>query len=94
MEDDFVNNSVLILVKSSVIVNNKKIFKDIKKMGYQVAIIYDNNVLKEKDNQIYNVASYIFIDKKIYKTLNFEHLNPDVLVFEDIKSKLDIPGGE
>ncbi len=94
LDDEFVKNSVLILVKSSVIVNKKKLFKDLKKQGYQIAIVYDNNEVKDKDNPIYSVATYVFVDKKAGKNINFDLLVPDAIVLENILTKVDIPRGE
>ena len=94
LDDEFVKNSVLILVKSSVIVNKKKLFKDLKKQGYQIAIVYDNNEVKDKDNPIYSVATYVFVDKKAGKNINFDILVPDAIVLENILTKVDIPRGE
>lgn len=94
LEDEFVKESVLILVKSSVIVDKKKIFRDIKKLGYQIAIVYDNNQIKDTDNSIYAVATYLFIDKKMAKGISFDILDSKVVVKENILDKVDIPGGE
>ena len=94
LDDEFVKNSVFILVKSSVIVNKKKLFKDLKKQGYQIAIVYDNNEVKDKDNPIYSVATYIFVDKKAGKNINFDLIVPDAIVLENILTKVDIPRGE
>ena len=84
----------MILVKSSVIVNKKKLFKDIKKLGYNIAVVYDGNQIKEKDNSIYSVATYLFVDKKVSKTLSFDMIDPNIVVLENILGKVDIPGGE
>lgn len=94
LEDEFVKNSVLILVKSSVIVNNKKTFKDMKKQGYQIAIIYDNTSTKDSNNPIYSIATYLFVDKKVGKGIKFDHLDPKAIVYENITTKVDIPRGE
>ena len=94
LNDEFVKNSVLILTKSSVIANKKKEFKDIKKLGYQIAIVYDNIQLKATDATIYSLATYMFIDKKVAKDLNLNLIDPNIIVFENILSKVDIPGGE
>lgn len=94
LNNEFVKESVLILVKSSVISNKKKIFKDIKKEGYQIAIVYDNNPIKEQDSSIYAIATYLFIDKKLSKDINFDTVDSNVIVLENILTKVDIPGGE
>lgn len=94
LNNEFVKESVLILVKSSVIANKKKIFKDIKKEGYQIAIVYDNNPIKEQDSSIYAIATYLFIDKKLSKDINFDTVDSNVIVLENILTKVDIPGGE
>ena len=94
LNDEFVKNSVLILAKSSVAVSKKKLFRDIKKLGYQIGIVYDNNELKGKDNSIYSVATYIFIDKKIGRSLNFDLIDKNAVILENIMTKVDIPRGE
>ena len=94
LDNEFIKESVLILVKSSVIVNKKKIFKDIKKEGYQIAIVYDNNPIKIADSSIYSIATYIFIDKKVAKEVSFDSVESKAIVLENILDKVDIPGGE
>lgn len=94
LNNEFVKESVLILVKSSVIANKKKIFKDIKKEGYQIAIVYDNNPIKEQDSSIYAIATYLFIDKKLSKDISFDTVDSNAIVLENILTKVDIPGGE
>ena len=94
LNNEFVKESVLILVKSSVISNKKKIFKDIKKEGYQIAIVYDNNPIKEQDSSIYAIATYLFIDKKLSKDISFDTVDSNAIVLENILTKVDIPGGE
>ena len=94
LDNEFIKESVLILVKSSVIVNKKKVFKDIKKEGYQIAIVYDNNPIKIADSSIYSIATYIFIDKKVAKEVSFDSVESKAIVLENILDKVDIPGGE
>jgi len=94
LDNEFIKESVLILVKSSVIVNKKKVFKDIKKEGYQIAIVYDNNPIKIADSSIYSIATYIFIDKKVAKEISFDSVESKAIVLENILDKVDIPGGE
>ena len=94
LNNEFVKESVLILVKSSVISNKKKIFKDIKKEGYQIAIVYDNSPIKEQDSSIYAIATYLFIDKKLSKDISFDTVDSNAIVLENILTKVDIPGGE
>ena len=94
LEDEFVKNSVLILVKSSVILKNKKLFKDIKRLGYQIAIIYDNVDKKDRNDSVFALATYLFIDKKLKKEVSFDVVESKAIIYEDISSKLDVPGGE
>ena len=92
LEDEFVKNSVVILVKSSVIVKKKKIFESIKKSGYQIGIVYDSN--RDKDNSIYSLATYLFVDRKDRENLNLNLIDPERVILEDIITKVDIPGGD
>ena len=91
LEDELVKNSVLILVKSSVIVKKEKLFRDIKKQGYQVAIVYDNN---DANNSVYAIATYFFIDKTTKDNLKFYVIDSEKIIYEDILTKIEIPGGE
>ena len=94
LEDEFVKNSVLILIKSSVILKNKKIIKDIKKLGYQIAIVYDNVSPKDKNDSIFALATYLFIDKKLKKEVSFDVVDSKTIIYENILDKVDIPGGD
>ena len=94
LEDEFVKNSVLILVKSSVILEKKKLFKDIKKLGYQIAVFYDNVATKDRNDSVFALATYLFIDKKLKKEVSFDVVESKAIVYEDISDKLDIPGGD
>ena len=94
LNNEFVKESVLILVRSSVIINQKQVFKNIKKEGYQIAIVYDNNPIKVADSSIYSLATYIFIDKKVAKEISFDSVDDKAIVLENILAKVDIPGGE
>lgn len=91
LEDEFVKNSILILVKSSVIVKKEKLFRDIKKQGYQIAIVYDNN---DTNNSVYAVATYLFVDKKIGDNLRFDTIDSEKILYEDLTTKIDLPGGD
>lgn len=92
LEDEFVKNSVVILVKSSVITKKKKIFEAIKKSGYQIGIVYDSN--PDKDNSIYSLATYLFVDRKDRENLNLNLIDPERVILEDVITKVDIPGGD
>ena len=91
LEDEFVKNSILILVKSSVIVKKEKIFRNIKKLGYQVAIVYDNN---ETNNSVYAIATYLFVDKKVGDNVRFDVIDSEKIIYEDLLTKVDLPGGD
>ena len=94
LEDEFVKNSVLILVKSNVILENKNLFKNIKRQGYQIAIVYDNNDNSKTNDSIYAIATYLFVDKKIGKKLSFDTVDQKSIVYENILSKIDLHGGD
>lgn len=94
LEDEFVKNSVLILVKSNVILDNKNLFKNIKRQGYQIAIVYDNNDNTKTNDSIYAIATYLFVDKKIGKKLSFDTVDSKSIVYENILSKIDLHGGD
>lgn len=92
LEDEYIKNSVLIIVKSSVIIKKKKIFEGIKKSGYQIGIVYDTN--PDKDNSIYSLATNLFVDRKDKENLNLNLIDPEKVILEDIITKVDIPGGD
>ena len=41
LEDESLKNSVVLLVKYSVLLKNKKTIRDMKKLGYKIGIIFD-----------------------------------------------------
>lgn len=95
LQDEACKNSVLLLVRYSVLIKNKKIIKDIKKLGYRFAIYFDDTSIKEKDKTVLSVADYVFASRKIIQTLDMTlYISKDSIIVEDVTSKVDISGGE
>ncbi len=94
LEDESSKNSVVLLIKYSILLKNKKIIRDIKKLGYKIGVIFDVASLSEKEKVTLSVADYIFIDRKVSKTLNLTSIDTNTIVLENIMTKVDVPGGE
>lgn len=99
MDDEFTKNNIYILVKYEELLNNKKVIKELRKMGYKFALVFDKTVeVKAKDMGNIYVADYIFIDKKMVDTANILPNIPEELInniiYEDVGSKVGNYGGE
>lgn len=98
LDDELVKKCTLLLVKYDTLISNKKKIKELKKLGYRIALIFDDYVqIKAKDKPSILLAEYIFVDKKINKVLGISSMVPKDLkqhvIQEDIVSKVDISGG-
>ena len=99
LDSEIAKKFVLILIKYDALVANKKVIKKLKKMGYRIALVFDDyKQIKAKDKDSIILVDYIFVDKKINKLLGISSLIPSELkknlVLEDIVSKVDMAGGE
>ena len=92
LDDEFVKNSVLILVKSSIVKEKERTLQEIKKQGYQIAVAYDS--VEPNDNTMYTLATYLFVDKKNKKSINLNLMNSNRIIFEDVLTKVDVSGGD
>lgn len=99
MEDEYLKNNIIILVKFEVLVSNIKKIKELRKSGYKFALVFDKTVeLKDKDQKNLSIAEYIFADKKSVDTATILSKIPEDIaknvVFEDIGKKVGNYGGE
>jgi hypothetical protein len=99
IEDKYAKDNVIILITFEDLLNNKQIVKEIRKMGYKFALVFDeHSVIKEKDRGNIYIADYIFVNKDVanmIKVLPFipEELS-DKVIYEDIVDKVNDLGGE
>ena len=93
-EDEYAKNNIVVLTKYEDL--NKKIIKKYVKEGYHIAINLGDNEIKAKDQGCIELMDYIFIDKKVKKSvLNSidvlasipENLHARV-IYDDIASKV------
>lgn len=94
MDDEFIKNSLYIIVHYEDLIKNKKTIKDMKKKGYKFAVLFSNTVEVSETNQsILSVADYIFMGKKtvdtnkILSSIHFE--TKGKVIYEDLESKLE-----
>ena len=99
MDDEFIKNSLYILVHYEELIKNKKVIKDLKKSGYKFAVLFDNTVEVSETNQsILSIVDFMFMDKKkvdtnkILSSIHFD--TKGKIIYEDLESKLENYGGE
>lgn len=99
IDNKYAMENVLILLSFEDILNNKVIIKNIRKMGYRYALVFDKEIdidSKERGN-IY-IADYIFIDKKTVDAEKMVSFIPkDFLgnvIYEDVINKVGDYGSE
>ena len=99
MNDEFIKNSIYVLVHYEDLIKNKKVIKELKKSGYKFAVIFNNTVEVSETNQsILSIADYMFMDKKktdtnkILSSIHFD--TKGKVLYEDLESKLENYGGE
>ena len=100
LNDEYVKNSLIIVVKEDEFKENKKIIKKLMKMGFRFSIsLEQEKSLSEKEKKDLYLVKYIFVGKKkkmsslIYDSIPEELL--DKVIFDDILSKTgNYIGGE
>jgi signal peptidase len=99
IDDKYAKDNVIILITFEILLNNKKIIKKVRKMGYKFALVFnqETSVLEKNRGDIY-IADYIFINKKVVNIENILSLIPeellDKVIYEDIVEKVGDFGGE
>ena len=100
LDDEFVKNSLIILVKEEDFKQNRKTIKKMMKLGFRFAIsIEQEKELSEQEKKDLFLAKYIFVGKKkkasteIYNSIPKELL--ENVIFDDILDKTgNYVGGE
>jgi hypothetical protein len=93
IEDKYAKDNVMILITFEVLLSNKEIVTEIRKMGYKFALVFSKDTVVDEKNrgEIY-ISDYIFIDKKIVNTVKILPLIPtellDKIVYENIVDKV------
>lgn len=99
MSDEFIKNSLYILVHYEDLIKNKKVIKELKKSGYKFATLFNNTVEVSETNQsILSIVDFMFMDKKkvdtnkILSSIHFD--TKGKVIYEDLESKVENYGGE
>jgi len=98
IDDKYVKDNTIILVTFEDLLNYKKVLKEIKKMDYHFALVFDKDTtIGEKDRGNIYIADYIFMTKKIVSSTKILQFIPEDLiskiVYEDVIDKVgDVKG--
>ena len=93
LDDEISKNSILFFNDYNEVINNKRVFKTLKKDGHNFTIGFnkDSNV-KTKDSSYVGLAEYLFCDSKIMKEIdlinNISSEDKNKVVKEDIYEKV------
>lgn len=99
IDDEHARESVLLLIKIEDLDKYKTLVKKLKKKGYQFTIGINSEMKIEEANQeVMNLADYIFVDKRIPNVVKLVSSLPeditDKVIYEDITDKISDFGGE
>lgn len=99
IDDEYAKDNIIILITLEDLLNNKKIVKKVRKIGYKFALVLDKEtVIEEKDRGNIYIADYIFVDKKVVNTVKMLSFIPEELldnvIYEDIFDKVGGFGSE
>ncbi len=99
MNNDFLKDNIFILCQYEDLMENKKVIKNLKKVGFRFALSLDEAVkINDKDHPMINIMDYIFINKSKFDTANIIPNLPEEaavhVISEDIGSKVGNFGGE
>lgn len=100
LNDEFVKNSIIILVRENEFRENKKIIKKLMKIGFKFAISLEGEKsLNEKEKKDLYLVKYIFVGlKKNVSSVIYDSIPEELLervVFDDILNKTgNYVGGE
>ncbi len=98
ISDEFAKNNVIIAVEYDTLVANKKKFNDMKKSGYHLAVVFnEDSIIKSKDQKNINIADYVFMKKNMGNEKEIlEKLTDDLkksIIYDDILNKTNISDG-
>ena len=99
LEDEYAKNNVIVLAQYDKLVKNKKVIKDLIKLGYKFAVDIENNEIKNKDISMIQLMTYIFMPKKRKGVLSSIDVlaampNENNIIYDDIASKVGSYWGE
>ena len=100
LNDEFVKNSIIILIRENEFRENKKIIKKLMKIGFKFAIsLEEEKSLNEKEKKDLYLVKYIFVGlKKNVSSVIYDSIPEELLervVFDDILNKTgNYVGGE
>lgn len=99
IDDKYAKENIVILITFKDLLNDNKIIKEIRKMGYKFALFFDKEIeIDNKDKGEIYIANYIFINKQTVNTKKILSFIPndllDSVIYEDIKEKIESFGGE
>lgn len=100
LNDEYVKNSIIILVRENEFRENKKIIKKLMKIGFKFAIsLEEEKSLNEKEKKDLYLVKYIFVGlKKNVSSIIYDSIPEELLervVFDDILNKTgNYVGGE
>ena len=97
LSDEMVRNRVILVNKIEAISNNKKIIKQMKKLGFRFGLLVNDKDKKSNDKTSISLIDYVFVDKKLDKELKISSTlknNSEInVVKENINDLIDVSGG-
>lgn len=98
-DDEYAKDAVEVVVLYEDLISNKKLFKDLKKIGYHFSVVFsENSVIKDKDQKIISICDYVLMSKVVGKNSDIvKNIPNDVasnIIYDDIMSKVNGTGGK
>ena len=98
-DDEYARDSIEVVVLYEDLISNKKLFKDLKKLGYHFSVVFsEESVIKEKDQKIISICDYVLMNKVVGKNSDIVKNIPndvaDNIIIDDIMSKVNGTGGK
>ena len=98
-DDEYAKDAVEVVVLYEDLISNKKLFKDLKKIGYHFSVVFsENSVIKDKDQKIISICDYVLMSKAVGKNSDIvKNIPNDVtsnIIYDDIMSKVNGTGGK
>ena len=98
-DDEYAREAIEVVVAYEDLAANKKLFKDLKKIGYHFSVVFsEDSVIKEKDQKIISICDYVLMTKEVGKNSELvKNIPNDVasnIIYDDIMSKVNGTGGK
>lgn len=98
-DDEYAREAIEVVVLYEDLAANKKLFKDLKKIGYHFSVVFsEGSVIKEKDQKIISICDYVLMSKEVGKNSDLvKNIPNDVtsnIIYDDIMSKVNGTGGK